>query len=101
MMGQQETTMTVAALRRTILALTAALIMAAMMVLGAGEAMAKNSFQDGLDSPPGAPNLTGGPTKNDSSIVAHNPEGACVKHFGNSFSKAGTDGLTGGACPRV
>jgi hypothetical protein len=79
------------------------LIMAAMMVLGAGEAMAKNSFQDDLDPPPKAPpNLTGGPTKNDSSTVVHNPEGgACVKHFGNSFDKAGTDGLTGGACPRV
>ncbi len=92
MMGQKEPVAS-NALRRMILMFLVAALMAAMMAVSAMPAVAKNSFQDGLDSPPGPPNLSGGPTKNDSSIVGHFANGACVAHFGKNGGKR-----TGGGC---
>jgi hypothetical protein len=100
-MGQQET-MTVAAegkeggaLRRIILVLTVAALMAAVMVASTMPAMAKNSYQSGQDSPPGPPAFSFGPNKNGSSEVVHKAEGACVHHFGKN---SGNKPLTGGDC---
>ena len=80
-------------MRKLALLLAVVALMAAMLAVSATPAMAKNFFQVGLDSPPGPPTLSGGPLKNDSSIVGHNPDGACVAHFGKNGGKQ-----TGGAC---
>ncbi len=84
------------ALRRLILVLAVAALMAAMMVTSAMPAMAKNSYQFGQDSPPGPPFFSGGPDKNGSSEVFHTPEGPCVNHFGKDGKNKGK--FTGGGC---
>ena len=82
-------------LRRAILLLAVAAVMAAMMAVSAMPATAK-VFSP---TPPGQngggpPQITGGPSKNGSSTVDHGPEGSCVTHYGKNLSKP----PTGGGC---
>jgi hypothetical protein len=100
-MGQQETaTMTVAeaetkggALRRIVLVLAVASLMAVMMTVSALPAMAKAS-PNPSETGGGPPVFTGGlELDNPSSEVFHARGGACVKHFGNSKKQE-----TGGSC---
>ena len=76
--------------------LMVAALMAAMMAVSAMPAMAKNSYQLDQDSPPGPPAFSGGPGKNGSSEVFHDPEGSCVAHFGKDGRNKGK--FTGGGC---
>ena len=102
-MGQQQTA-TVggsAALRRMVLALLVAALMAATMAVGADPAMAENTIQSGVDQPPGPPSISNGPDQKNGKflptpIVNHDTgSGAapCVLHGGKNGGK-----LTGGGC---
>ena len=90
-MGQQEIGLG-RALRRMILVLAVAALIAAVMAASAMPAMAKNSGPQ----KPGPPIFSGGPATNDSASVDHIGGGACVGHSGNAFFKAGPS--TGGGC---
>jgi hypothetical protein len=94
MMGQQqEIEVGSTAVRRMILLLAVAAVMAALMAVSAMPAMAKaspNPSQTGG----GPPLFTGGlELDNPSSEVFHGRGGACVEHFGNSKKQE-----TGGSC---
>ena len=80
-------------LRRIVLALTVATLMAAMLAASAMPAMAKAS-PNPSETGGGPPLFTGGlELNNPSSEVFHGRGGACVKHFGKNAGKE-----TGGSC---
>ena len=77
-------------LRRAILLLAVAALVAAMVAVSAMPAMAKVIPEKPGQNGGGPPGFSGGPGKNVSSEVVHEPDGACVVHFGGR--------RTGGAC---
>jgi hypothetical protein len=92
MMGQWTVKEAGSALRRMILVLLVAALMAAAMAVSAMPAMAKAS-PNPSETGGGPPVFTGGlGLDNPSSEVFHGRGGACVQHFGNSNKE------TGGSC---
>jgi Spy/CpxP family protein refolding chaperone len=94
-MGQQQEEIVAGGsmLRRIVLALTVATLMAAMLAASAMPAMAKAS-PNPSETGGGPPLFTGGlELDNPSSEVFHGRGGACVKHFGKNAGKE-----TGGSC---
>jgi hypothetical protein len=89
-MGQQQM-VAGSALRRIILALAVAALMAAIMAASAIPALAKNSIHDGFDDPPGPPEFSGSTSfDNNGSNVNHREGGggSCVDHFdSDGFTK--------------
>jgi hypothetical protein len=78
-MGQQQETVAGNALRRIILVLTVAAVMAAMLAVNVTPAMADNAG----NQPPGPPLTAGGTNSNGFTLVAHNSGGTCVAHSGD------------------
>jgi len=78
-------------MRRTLLVLTVAAVMAAMILASALPVMAATSG----DQPPGPPTVTGDFGHPHGSIVEHSDDGACSHHFGGGQSGGKQ---TGGGC---
>ena len=87
-MGQQQT-VTGTALRRMILALLVVVLMATMLAASASAAKA-DVDRNGATS--GKPQRSGDFDQALGSVVHHNPEGACISHFGHNFNKPDTGG---------
>ncbi len=77
-------------MRRTLLVLTVAAVMAAMMLASALPVLADTSG----DQPPGPPTVTGDFDHPHGSIVLHD-DGACVDHYGGGPTSGKA---TGGGC---
>ena len=94
-------------MRRILLLLTAAILVAVMMAVTAGPAMAKNTFQDPLldpfqvpeENPPGPPTVSGGAPIHSPLVFHCEGGGAEVVKFTKEGEIAGTKG--GGDCAPV
>jgi hypothetical protein len=84
-------------MKRIIVLLTVALVMAVMMLATAMPVLADTSGEQ----PPGPPSSSGDFDHPQGSVVSHRDEGACVNHFGlnpHHGSNPPAGDFTGGGC---